>query len=158
MFNQALARDGFQCMITGLFDGDSCCNCPELKAVAYQYDVPAFDIKTAHIVNKSTMQLIDPNGISEYSVVINVRFNPWVPCLPLYSSVIQTDDDIDAVLILESFGFSNFAEALKEPGGIHQTWNLLSLEHNLYQKFDALEMWLESTQQVCHSQACQSPN
>lgn len=85
-----------------------------------------------------------------------MSFDRYVPSSLLYSLVIQMDDDIDAKPILEFFGFSNFAEAFKNPGRIHQTWNLLSLQNDLYQSFDALDLWFESTQQVCYSEACLS--
>ena len=50
----------------------------------------------------------------------------------------------------EDFGFSHFTEAFKTPGGIYQSWNLLSLEPNLHLKFDELDLWFERTSQVCH--------
>ena len=58
--------------------------------------------------------------------------------------------------ILESFGFSEFAEAFRQSGGIHEVWNLLSLEPNLHKLFNILQMWFEGTQKVRCSETCKS--
>jgi len=57
-----------------------------------------------------------------------------------------------ALAILEHFGLTALTDALKKSGGIHEVWNLLSLEPNLHSKFDHLNLWFESTSQVCYSE------
>lgn len=58
--------------------------------------------------------------------------------------------------ILDSLGFSDFIEAFRQSGGVHQVWNLLSLDGHLHKKFDLLEMWFEGTEKVRCSETCQS--
>ena len=50
--------------------------------------------------------------------------------------------------VLDSFGFSQFTEAFRKSGGVHEVWNLLSLDHNLHQTFDRLGMWFEGAEKV----------
>jgi len=57
--------------------------------------------------------------------------------------------------LLEQFGFSRFTEAFKKSGGVHEVWNLLSLEPNLRSKFDKLNLWFEHTDKVRHSETRQ---
>lgn len=57
--------------------------------------------------------------------------------------------------MLELFGWGEFTEAFRKSGGVHEIWNLLSLEPNLHAKFDHLNLWFESTDQVCHTETCQ---
>ena len=86
-------------------------------------------------------------GIGEDSAVVNkVRFHQQV--WSLYSPVIQTYDTARTMAFLELFGFSKVSEALKRP---HQVCNLLSLEPNICSKFDRLDLWFESTREVCYS-------
>ena len=152
-FNQALARDGYRCMLSGMFDGESVLHCADLKAMAHTMWV---DVQTSHILNDSTMQDIDPVGIRENSTVNNAR-SQSLPLSPrLYSTIIRTHYATGAMAMLEQFGFSNLTEAFKQSGGVHQVWNLLSLEYNLHSKFNRLELWFESTDKVCHSEICQS--
>jgi len=42
--------------------------------------------------------------------------------------------------------------ALEAVDGVHEIWNLLSLEHNLHSKFDSLDLWFEGTDNVSHSE------
>ena len=73
-------------------------------------------------------------------------------CHILNESVMQGS----AMAMLEQFGFSKFTDAFKQSGGVHSVWNLLSLEAQIHTKFDRLDLWFESTHQVCYSEACQS--
>ena len=57
MFNQVLARDGYRCIITGLYDRLSRSRCAELKDLR---GVASVSLEMAHIFNESTMQNIDP--------------------------------------------------------------------------------------------------
>lgn len=47
--------------------------------------------------------------------------------------------------LLDSFGFSQFTEAFRKSGGVHEVWNLLSLDPNLHRTLDRLDMWFEGT-------------
>ena len=58
--------------------------------------------------------------------------------------------------ILDHFGLTALTGALKKSGGVHEVWNLLSLEPNLHSKFDRLDLWFEHTPQVCQSETRRS--
>jgi hypothetical protein len=103
------------------------------------------------------MQGIGPAGINEDSAVVNkVRFHQQVSRPPLYSYIIKTHLAAGARTMLELFGFSELTDAFKRPGGVHRVWNLLSLESQTHSKFDRLNLWFESTHQVCYSETCRS--
>ncbi|KAH0835502.1 hypothetical protein J3R83DRAFT_9177 [Lanmaoa asiatica] len=53
----ALARDGYRCMITGMFDSDSLLHRTELQAMATRNHVHEATVQTCHILNESTVQL-----------------------------------------------------------------------------------------------------
>ncbi|KAG6378378.1 hypothetical protein JVT61DRAFT_12633 [Boletus reticuloceps] len=129
---KALARDGCQCLVTGLLDLGALDGCAELRAMAKCKGKAGVQIEAAHILNASTIQCIDPT-------------------LPTgEDSVVQTQHAADTMAILESFGFSEFTKAFKQSGGIHQVWNLLSLQHDINYNFGKLDMWFESTDQLGH--------
>lgn len=69
---------------------------------------------------------------------------------------LQTYFTAGAMAILDLFGFSKFTDAFKRSGGVHRVWNLLSLEPNTHSLFDGLNLWFESTHQVCHFRTCRS--
>lgn len=71
VFNQTLARDGFRCMITGMFDAASLEKCAELQAMAQHDNAKLVRVQTCHILNESTMQGIIPAGISKGSAAMN---------------------------------------------------------------------------------------
>ena len=103
------------------------------------------------------MQGIDPTVIedSQDKLLNKVLFYPWQSNPLSYSPTIQTRTAIGALSILESFGFSKLSNAFKEVGGVHQVWNLLTLECDLRSLFDTLELWFEHTEKVCYSETCQ---
>jgi hypothetical protein len=51
--------------------------------------------------------------------------------------------------LLEQFGFSEFSDAFTKVGGVHEIWNMFSLQYDLHNKFDNLDMWLKETEKVC---------
>ncbi|KAH0835410.1 hypothetical protein J3R83DRAFT_9030 [Lanmaoa asiatica] len=57
VFNQALARDGYRCMVTGMFDSDSLLHRTELQVMATGDHVHEATVQTCHILNESTIQL-----------------------------------------------------------------------------------------------------
>ena len=71
IFDQALARDGFRCMITGMINRKSFESSAALRDVAKRDGASKTIINACHILNESTMQGTDPAGISEDSSVIN---------------------------------------------------------------------------------------
>jgi hypothetical protein len=50
--------------------------------------------------------------------------------------------------ILDQFGLKDLVERFKESGGVHEIWNMLTLEQNLHTMFDRLDLWFESTPEV----------
>ena len=68
------------------------------------------------------------------------------------SPVIQIHAGVMA--ILEYFGLSELIEDFKRRV-VHEVRNLLSLELNLYRKFNNLDLWFQSTPQVCCSETRQ---
>jgi hypothetical protein len=72
-----LARDGYRCMITGLFDEESYKRCAELRTIARRDNVYKVVVQTSQILKESTMQGIDPAGTDEEGPMVNkVRFCP----------------------------------------------------------------------------------
>ncbi|KAG6375712.1 hypothetical protein JVT61DRAFT_3287 [Boletus reticuloceps] len=134
---RALARDGFRCMVTGMLDRSSVGGCQVLLDEAQREDINAVTVEAVHILNESTMQGIEPEGISEDTAAVNKTYHA-----------------AGAMAILESFGFSNFTEAFRKSGGVDQVWNLLSLEPNLHKNFDTLRLWFEHTQQPGRYKIC----
>ena len=67
-FDQVLARDGFRCMVTGLFDDTSLNKSTELRSMHENLGGMPVTVETCHILNESTTQGI---GTSEKSTVAN---------------------------------------------------------------------------------------
>ena len=146
ILDQALTRDGYRCMITGMFDDGSLKRSAALRKIAKIEGANGVTIHACHILNESTTQGIDPEGNTAEN---KVRCHPSAlsPSFPL---IIQTHYAAGAMALLESFGFSHFTEAFKQKGGVHEVWNLLTLDSHLHAKFDCLDLWFERTGQVCH--------
>ncbi|KAF8120382.1 hypothetical protein EV363DRAFT_1190685, partial [Boletus edulis] len=121
----ALARDGYQCLLTGMIDHTSYIKCVGLQAKAEHEKLPLARLEVAHILNEPTTQGNDPEG-----------------------------DSSSALAILESFGFSEFSDKFNKSEGIHEVWNLLSLEHNVHQRFDNFELWFEATEELHCYKVC----
>ncbi|KAF8556091.1 hypothetical protein OG21DRAFT_1506870 [Imleria badia] len=133
---RVLARDGYRCAITGVYDElsrDRCTELGDLRGVA------SVSLEMAHIFHESTMQNIDPavNRDSENFRAYNKTYNA-----------------AGALAILKSFGFSKFADAFTEPGGVHEAWNLISFQHDVHTSFDRLAMWLEYTEMPHRYKVC----
>ena len=71
IFCQALARDGFRCMLTGMFDLTSTKKNEELAQLCDTMGAFSVVVQTSHILNESTMQDIDPQGGGEKVTVLN---------------------------------------------------------------------------------------
>ena len=61
MLNQALARDNFQCMITGLFNQNSVEHNAKAKRLYKVQGGLAVTIETCHILSESVMQGVESN-------------------------------------------------------------------------------------------------
>ena len=156
IYNQALARDGYRCVVTGIFNEASVERFPKL--VQSSNDT-VLSLEAAHIFNESMMQGIDPVVIEDNQdkLLNKVLFYPWRSNPLSYSPTIQTRATTGALSILELFGFSKLTNAFKEAGGVHKVWNLLTLQHDLQSLFDSLKLWFEHTEKVWYSETCQSP-
>ena len=154
IYNQALARDGYRCVITGIFNKASVKRYPNLV----QRNATVLPLETAHIFNESMMQGIDPavREDSQDKLLNKVLFYQWRSNSLSYSPTIQTRTAAGALSILESFGFSKLTNAFKEARGVHKVWNLVTLQHDLHSLFDTLELWFEHTEKVCYSETCRS--
>jgi hypothetical protein len=64
--------------------------------------------------------------------------------------IVQTEHAADAIAILRHFGLETLAQRLLEEDGVHSLGNLLSLAPEVYDLFDGLCLWFESTDEVCH--------
>jgi len=71
MFDQALARDGFRCIITGMINETSLESNAALRDILKRDGASMATINACHILNDSTMQGTDPAGISGESAVTN---------------------------------------------------------------------------------------
>jgi len=70
MFDQALARDGFRCIITSMINYMSFKRSAALRDIAERDQASTAIINACHILNSSTMQGTYPAGISEDSAVV----------------------------------------------------------------------------------------
>jgi hypothetical protein len=122
MFGQALARDGFQCVITGWFDETSLDECVELRSKQEHLGSMPITVRPTHILNGLAMQ-----GT-------------------------QADHTAGVLAILEKFGFQSLVHDLEETGGIHNVWNLVPLRPDLHIFFGGLDLWFEGTSEVSHSE------
>jgi hypothetical protein len=117
-FDQALARDGFQCVVSGWFDRLSLEECVELRSEQEHLGRMHTAVRPTHILNGSATQDT------------------------------QTDHTAGVMAILENFGFESLVQDLKEVGGIHKTWNLVPLRPDLHISFGNLDLWFEGTSEV----------
>ena len=52
--------------------------------------------------------------------------------------------------ILRRFGLEDLAQGFEVVDGVHEIWNLLSLDRTLRAWFGGLDLWLEGTGKVRH--------
>ena len=61
----------------------------------------------------------------------------WIPCHCRPSSpIIQMYHAAGVMTILRAFGLKALTQVLESVDGVHEVWNLLSLEPNLHTPFD----------------------
>ena len=130
---QALARDGFHCMLTGMYDYKSTQQSSELDQLRRSRRARAATVQACHILNQSTMQGVDPTGDSEENTIV------------------QTSYAATAMSFLIDFGLDGLAHELLATDGVHDLGNLLSLENGVYADFGRLNLWFECTDEVRHS-------
>lgn len=151
--DQALARDGFRCVLTGMIDKTSLEMNKELvRTVQALHDPVISIVDVCHIVNESTMQGVDPSRDGKGDSVVNKVWAISFP-IPFYNlhPIVQTDCATNAPGTPESFGPGRIIQALLVGNGVHNLGNLISLEPHCRGCFNNLELWFEATDEVCHS-------
>ena len=113
-------------MVTGLFDETSLDDHPELQRENVRLEAMPVVVDTSHILNESMMQGIGPIAQSDYPASI--------------------------LTVMRQFGLGRLVDAVTAANGVHEIWNILSLEKNLHSKFDDLDLWFEGTSEVRHSE------
>ncbi|KAG9308858.1 hypothetical protein JVU11DRAFT_11488 [Chiua virens] len=132
---RVLARDGYRCVVTGIYDESSLA---KFNSVA---EVLMATLEVAHIFNESTTQGINPAVDRDSGD--DRKYN-------------KTYHAASAMAILRTFGFSKFASKFEVPGGVHEVWNLLTLGHDVHSLFDHLKMWFEYTDKPHRYKVCTS--
>ena len=69
--DQVLARDGYLCLLIGLFDGISVLRSHELREELIRIRTTTAPIAACHILSETTTKGVDPTGGSTDSRVIN---------------------------------------------------------------------------------------
>ncbi|KAJ3926772.1 MAG: hypothetical protein NXY57DRAFT_689536 [Lentinula lateritia] len=129
---KALARDGYQCMITGVWDTNSLERNIELNELLVKSRGYEATVQTCHILSQSIMQ-----GIGD-SVQPNKDGN-----MPELHS--QRRPSSGVIAILTQFHLGHLVDVLVEKGGVHSLCNLLSLVQPLHEAFDRLGLWFDET-------------
>ncbi|KAF9646068.1 hypothetical protein BDM02DRAFT_3156687 [Thelephora ganbajun] len=129
---KALARDGFRCMIIGYFDKTSLKYSAELQRMEETLGGIPVHVQTSHILNESTTQGV---GMGEES---------------------STHYTAGVMAILRQFGLEHLSLALETVDGVHQIWNLLSLQFDLHSDLGRLNLWFESTGEPNRYKVCVS--
>ena len=50
---------------------------------------------------------------------------------------------------LEIFGLKALVSELVQSNGVHTVKNVITLEHNIHEAFDSLDVWFDQTEEVC---------
>ncbi|KAJ4498550.1 hypothetical protein C8R41DRAFT_937735 [Lentinula lateritia] len=114
---KALARDGYQCMITGVWDTNSLERNIELNELLVKSRGYEATVQTCHILSQSIMQGIGDSRRPSSGVIA----------------------------ILTQFHLGHLVDVLVEKGGVHSLCNLLSLVQPLHEAFDRLGLWFDET-------------
>ena len=148
MFDQALAQDGFRCVITGQYDATLVSGNVELERNREHPEMSLVPIEACHILNDSTTQSIRDSE----NAVVNKVSTISEPFIPFSSPVTQTGYAAGVMTTQTWFGLEGLANSVMEVGGVHQICILLSLYHTCHWFFDNLELWFEATGEVRHSE------
>ncbi|KAH9175894.1 hypothetical protein EDB89DRAFT_235099 [Lactarius sanguifluus] len=116
---QALARDNFQCIVSGNYDLDMASQNDDLSAAACSFSPPRVGItQCAHIIPSSTNEnILDSRDKHEHAASF------WA--------------------ILGCFGYEDLPYKLKGKG-IHSLDNVMTLGTSVHHSFDQLKMWFEA--------------
>ena len=140
-------------MVAGLFDSTSMEQNPALEQLCGDLGIAAATVQACHILSESTMQGVDPAGDGKKDTVANkvcgigVTYSLLPPPIP----IVQTEYAVTAIAVLSHLGLESLVSELLAKDGVHDTGNLLSLELNIHDKFNRLNLWFEGTDKVCHS-------
>ncbi|KAH9080585.1 hypothetical protein EDB83DRAFT_2284635 [Lactarius deliciosus] len=116
---QALVRDNFQCIVSGEYDFQSVKQNDDLRAAAYSFSPPrAGKTQCAHII---------PSLTNKY--------------------ILDTNDKHASSFwdILGCFGYKGLPDRLTGKK-IHSLDNVMTLELNMHDSFDQLDIWFEATE------------
>ncbi|KAH9072293.1 hypothetical protein EDB83DRAFT_2220311, partial [Lactarius deliciosus] len=114
---QALARDNFQCIVSGKYDHDMMSQNDDLSAVAYSFSPPRIGVtQCAHIIPSSTNENILDSKDKHVSSF-------WA--------------------ILGCFGYEDLLDKLKG-NGIHSLDNVMTLGMEIHHWFNQLKIWFEA--------------
>ncbi|KAH9004547.1 hypothetical protein EDB86DRAFT_3240513 [Lactarius hatsudake] len=116
---QALARDNFQCLVSGKYDLDMTSENADLSAAASSFSPPRVGVtQCAHIIPSSTNKnILESRDKHEHAASF------WN--------------------ILGCFGYEDLPDKLKG-NGIHSLDNVMTLELSVHHSFDQLKMWFEA--------------
>ncbi|KAH9024600.1 hypothetical protein EDB84DRAFT_1273838 [Lactarius hengduanensis] len=116
---QALVRDNFQCIVSGEYDSRLVIQNDDLRAAAYSFSPPrASKTQCAHIIPSSTNKnILDSKDEHEHAASF------WA--------------------ILGCFGYKDLPDKLTGKK-IHSLDNVMTLELNMHDSFDQLDMWFEA--------------
>jgi hypothetical protein len=70
---------------------------------------------------------------------------------PLEGSEKITEYAVNDMTVLGHFGLGTLVDELLEADGNHNLGNIISLETNVHQYFEKLELWFEGTNEVRYS-------
>jgi len=73
MFDQALARDGFRCIITGMFDSGLLEKSAAMRDMSKRDGANGVVVRPCHILSESMTQGADPTGISRDGTLVKRR-------------------------------------------------------------------------------------
>ncbi|EKM54945.1 uncharacterized protein PHACADRAFT_94763 [Phanerochaete carnosa HHB-10118-sp] len=121
---RALVRDGFRCMLSGMYDLNTVeCN----PAVYPEHADPVVGIRytnCCHILSESTLQDADPD-------------NPDRDRKREYAASV--------LAVLQSFGLESLVNEVVKKGCVYHLTNILTMTSYLHALFDNLHLWLEAT-------------
>ncbi|KAF9015889.1 hypothetical protein BDZ89DRAFT_1076079 [Hymenopellis radicata] len=112
--NKTLARDGYRCTITRLWNSSSCREIKELADKVKATGTARGPVHVCHIVNESLMQ----RNVGD-------------------TGATTRDSAASFLHILQTFGMDDVAKALAQTNGVHSLANLLCLLSSVQSEFDS---------------------
>jgi hypothetical protein len=134
---QALVRDGFRCIVTGKYDMASDISHVDKNAVR---EAGVVNTECAHIVPESTYVDVSNTPTSPPHKVHKLIF-----LILLELTLAQKDCAASVLAVLYRFGY-NF-DNLNGPK-VHSLFNVMTLDRNVHDWFDRLQVWFEKTVSV----------